>query len=157
MITVKHRRASDTEWSEIDPVIPDGEIALISGNHGYDIKIGDGVKKYSELTSLMGKKCLCEDEECEVTLSHRDNVHLPGVYYLGISLDTDGRDDYVSMLTFDTLDEAPMLTIYDYESMLFSGADVTDGIFVPKTEMHYTLLFWRDYRTNCHVRGVYVG
>ena len=157
MITVKHRRASEDEWAESDPIIPDGELALIRGEHGYDVKIGDGVKHYSELSPLMGKSYMIEDEECEVTLAHRDNARLPGVYYLTVSLDTGGHDDYVSMLTFDTLDENPVLTIYDYDSIIFSGTDVEEGIFIPQAYTHYTLLFWRDYVTNCHVRGVYVG
>ena len=156
MITVKHRRASDEEWMDIDPVIPDGELALISGKNGYDIKIGDGVRRYSELPPLIGKSYTIEDEECEVTLAHRDDVRLPGVYYLSISLDTGGHDDYTAMLTFDTLDEDPVMTIYNYNSIKFTGTDVEDGIFIPRAYMHYTLIFWRDYVTNCHVRGVYV-
>lgn len=156
MITVKHRRAGEEEWLELDPIIPDGELALISRADGYDVKIGDGVKKYSELSPLIGRSYTIEDEEYELTLSHKDHARFPGIYALDITLNTEGHDDYISMLTFDSLDEDPMLTIYDYDSMLFSGCDVEDGIFVPKAYMHYTLIFWKDYTMNCHVRGVYV-
>lgn len=49
---LKLRRASLTEWLQEDPVLLDGEMALVStiteGN--YDVhKVGDGTRKFSEL------------------------------------------------------------------------------------------------------------
>jgi long-chain acyl-CoA synthetase len=42
-------------------------------------------------------------------------------------------------------------------SVDFSGDDVLEGVFVPDTEKHYTLLFWYDGRMQGLVRGVSVA
>ena len=156
MITVKHRRADDDTWREYDPVIPDGELALISGDCGYDIKIGDGVRSYSELPSLMGKRTVDYDSEYpSVTLHHRDHACFTGIYSISVKLDDTDQPDFTAMLTFWTMDMTPMAS-FTPSNIIFTGCDVSDGVFTPVEWKKYTLIFWRDAEINCHVRGVYV-
>ena len=155
MITVKHRRASENEWLECDPVIPDGELALVSDGRGYDIKIGDGVKHFSELSPIMGRHIDDEREDADVKLRHRDHVCLCLPYALKLDLSEATRGDYVAMLSLTTDYSAPELTIEYNDDIVFSGTDIEDGVFVPQGDKRYTLLFWRDSMLNCHVRGAY--
>lgn len=157
MITVKHRRADEESWLEADPVIPDGELALVRSSSGYDVKIGDGVSKYSELSPIMGKHTTDSSENASVTLSHRDHASFPAIASLTVRLEQTDRPDYVAMLSFEAPDYSPELTFEDCPDILFSGVNIEDNVFLPTEYMHYTLLFWRDHRLNCHVRGVYVG
>lgn len=156
MITVKHRRADDDEWMHFDPVIPDGEIALVSRENGYDIKIGNGVQRYSELDSIMGKHVLSTDDEYpSITLGHRDTVCLGGVYELFVYLDAESHIDYTAMVSFYSPEEATQFILESETWIRFSGSDTSEGVFIPRENAHYTLLFWRDTFINCHVRGVY--
>lgn len=158
MITVKHRRATEDEWLESDPVIPDGELALVSRSGGYDVKIGDGVKKYSELSSLMGKREEnLMDAYAEATLRHRDHACFAMLEGLNVTLLSDGHPDYVAMLSFTTDEYVDEFVINCDENITFSGASIVDGVFMPDMLTKYTMIFWRDAGMNCHVRGVYVG
>lgn len=47
---VKNRIGTESEWLAKDPVILKGEISLTKRNNLITIKVGDGVKKYSEIT-----------------------------------------------------------------------------------------------------------
>ena len=156
MITVKHRRADDDEWMNFDPVIPDGEIALVSREHGYDIKIGNGVQRYSELDSIMGKHVTLPYEDYhEITLGHRDTVCMETVYELSVTLDIASHPDYTAMISFDSPEEPTQFILESSMWIRFSGSDTSEGAFIPRENAHYTLLFWRDTGINCHVRGVY--
>ena len=48
---VKHRRGTTEQWKQkSDTVIYDGEIVVEKSDDGYTrLKVGDGIKKYSEL------------------------------------------------------------------------------------------------------------
>lgn len=155
MITVKHRRADEETWLLYDPVIPDGELALVSGDCGYDIKVGDGVRSFSALPPLMGKHEMNNEDYPSVTLRHRDHVSCVGIYSAFVSLDTEDQPDYTAMLTLRTMEEIPEIS-FTPSDIVFSGCDVSDGVFWPQGCKKYTLLFWRDDEINCHVRGVYV-
>ena len=157
MSTVKHRRGTEEEWLLHDPVIPDGEIALVSYGHEYDVKVGDGQKKYSELSPLNGKFTESMEDFTSVTLLHRDDARFAYIEELEITIDDTGHPDYCAILSFTVFDFSATLTFNYDAGILFSGTDVTDGVFVPELFMHYTLFFWKDMQyMNCHVRGVYV-
>lgn len=155
MITVKHRRACEEDWLEHDPVIPDGEIALVSTECGYDIKIGDGVRRFSTLPRVMGSHTEDDmDMYPYAQLHHRDHACFGTVESIEIDLLTDNQPDFTAMLTFRTEDIAPEIIFYS-SNIVFSGCDIEDGVFVPHEYKKYTLIFWRDTEMNCHVRGVY--
>lgn len=154
MITVKHRRASEEGWLEHDPVIPDGELALISSDCGYDIKIGDGVSSFSELPAMMGKRITNDEDYPYLSLKHRDHVICSGIYAAIVALEQEDRPDYTAMLTLRTMEMMPEVSITP-SNIVFSGCDTDTGVFIPREFMKYTLIFWRDDELNCHVRGVY--
>ncbi|MBR2930400.1 MAG: hypothetical protein IKC32_04145 [Clostridia bacterium] len=156
MISIKHRRGDEAGWLDSDPIIPDGELALTRLEKGYDLKIGDGVTPYSKLPSFIGRSISSEEEYPTVTLSHLDDVRLSFVEWLEVVLDHASADNYTAILAFDTLSDTP-ISFDSTMEILFSGRDVEDGVFIPKTDMHYTLFFWKDGRMNCHVRGVSIG
>lgn len=156
MTTVKHRRGTEAEWLAQDPVIPEGEIALVDYGSGYDIKIGDGKSRFSALPALSGRCTSSGEDYTSVTLSHRDDARFNYVEELEITLDHEGHDDYCSITSFTVLDFPASLSFICDMEILFSGTDVTEGVFVPELYTHYTLFFWKDNYMNCHVRGVYV-
>ena len=158
MITVKHRRASEEGWLESDPIIPDGELALVSSERGYDIKIGDGEHRYSELAPIMGRHSVDEENDTpNIILEHRDHACYDCLSSLSIELADREHPDYVAMVSFSSSDFAPEIYFEYPDDIIFSGTDVADGYFCPRDYMRYTLLFWRDTAMNCHIRGVYVG
>lgn len=47
---IKHRRGTTEQWEESDEIIYDGEIVVEKSDDGYiRLKIGDGIRKFSEL------------------------------------------------------------------------------------------------------------
>ena len=157
MISVRHRRAEDGEWLADDPVIPDGELALVHRAEGYDVKIGDGSHRYSELSPIMGRCFKSEEASLSLSLGHRDRISLRSPASLSVTLAHEAHGDYVAMLSFSTEGGTPEFSISASEEICYSGAGTDAGAFVPEANMHYTLLFWKDFRLNCHARGVYVG
>ena len=158
MIQVKHIRSDEDTWDEYNPVIPDGELALIRRDGGYDVKIGDGVRRFSQLPPLIGRHTVdTETEEVSATVSHLDHTCFGIVWYLTLTLDYTDQPNFTAIVSFTTDDPEPLFEITNGAGIYFSGADVEDGVFVPQMFMKYTLLFWRDDVLNCHVRGVYVG
>ena len=156
MIAIKHRRATPEGWEAIDPVIPDGELALTKKTTGVEIRVGDGIKRYSELLPVNGRRSLDFSSEIYVTLEDGDEVHCGHPDSLEIELNPTGSEFFSSLISFNTGDESMPLTLnYDGE-INFSGDDIYDDYFEIDYDRHYTLLFWYDGLMNCHVRGVYV-
>lgn len=155
MTKVQHRRASESVWQEANPVIPDGEIALIKRSTGYDAVIGDGETEFFDLIPVGGILTETEEEHMNVSLRNNEEISLAYIENLGISLEHYDSSPYFSMISFKTYDYPPTVSFENYENIRFSGASIEDGVFVPDVCMHYTLIFWKSDKMNCHVRGVY--
>ena len=51
--SIRHLRADESEWKGNDIIVPDGEIAIIkTRGGGIRLKVGDGEKKFSELSAI---------------------------------------------------------------------------------------------------------
>lgn len=48
-VTMQQRRDTKANWQSINPIIPDGEIALETDVKPYKIKIGDGISRWNDL------------------------------------------------------------------------------------------------------------
>lgn len=155
MTKVQHRRASESAWLEANPVIPDGEIALIRRSTGYDAVIGDGETDFCDLVPMGGILTETEDEFTNVTLRNNEEISLSYVEELGISLEHYDSSPYFSMISFKTYDYPPTVSFNGYSDIRFSGTSTEEGVFIPEECMHYTLIFWKSDKMNCHVRGVY--
>lgn len=46
---IKHKRDTSANWTQNNPVILNGEIIIVDTDNGVRIKVGDGVKKYTQL------------------------------------------------------------------------------------------------------------
>ena len=46
---IKHKRDNSATWTQNNPVILNGEIIIVDTDNGVRIKVGDGVKKYTQL------------------------------------------------------------------------------------------------------------
>ena len=46
---IKHKRDNSANWTQNNPVILNGEIIIVDTDNGVRIKVGDGVKKYTQL------------------------------------------------------------------------------------------------------------
>ncbi len=51
-IRVQNRRGTEARWLEVDPILLDGEIAFVKDKNY--IKIGDGIKTFSQLDAISG-------------------------------------------------------------------------------------------------------
>ena len=157
MITVQHRRATPEEWDAIDPIIPDGELALTKKTTGIEVRIGDGETAYSDLLPINGRKSIVISGNPKITLEDGDRVQCGAHYGLEITINPRGDRFFSALLSFDTEDICIMIGMRYSGEILFSGDDVYDGCFDPCTYTHYTLHLWYDGTMNCHIRGVYLG
>ena len=156
MITVQHRRAAPDGWEAIDPVIPDGELALTKKDSGVEVRIGDGSSAYSELLPINGRRIINIDKHVNVTLENGDEVQYGFVDSLEIT--PNPRCSFFSaVLTFDTAVESYINCTINYDgNIYFSGDDLEDDYFCPSENTHYTLFFRYDGQMSCHVRAIYV-
>jgi hypothetical protein len=157
MITVKHRRATPEGWDAIDPVIPDGELALTKKSSGVEIRVGDGSTVYSELLPINGRRILNLDTHPSIFLEDGDEVHCR--YVESMEIYPHIRNGFFSAtVSFDTAVGSYVDAIIHYtEKILFTGDDIEEEYFSPAEGTHYTLHIWYDGKMNCDVRGVYVG
>ena len=156
MITVKHRRAALATWEAIDPIIPDGELALTKKTTGVEIMVGDGSSRYSELLPINGRRTLNYALNVSTNLEDGDEVHCGYPDSIEIELNPRGSDFFTALISFSTGDYCIPITISYDGDIFFTGNDIFDGYFEPDIYKHYTVLFWYDGIMNCHVRGVYV-
>ncbi len=55
LFRIQHRRDTAANWTSADPVLLDGELALVKNTDGtFALKMGDGTKNYSALASMSG-------------------------------------------------------------------------------------------------------
>jgi len=96
---IQIRRDTLANWLSVDPVLADGEIAYIKNTNS--VKIGDGIKKFSELDDL-------NQEESQIILNHINNFNNPhNVTAEQVGLDnvdnTSDADKPISTATLDAL------------------------------------------------------
>ena len=48
-IKIKHRRDTEQNWAENNPVLLDGELIIVDSSSGLKLKIGNGISSYSQL------------------------------------------------------------------------------------------------------------
>ncbi len=152
--TIQHLRASRAVWAQHDIIPKDGELALLRTEDGATlIKIGDGIHHFSELSAVAGEAY--KESESTHLLRHGEDAHFEIIESLSLAFPQNLREDYYSMLSFDSPAEAPTALVYPEDPWIyFSGDDVMDGIFVPEGGKHYTLLFWYDGKIQGLSRGV---
>lgn len=149
---VKHLRGTAAEWTEHDPVIDDGELALLITDTGrYRMKIGNGEDKFSDLEMFGGE--VYNLSETEVTMKHCADIRLGTCDTLTVNFPNKMDDDYYSVLTF-TSPLYDMTFSHTASAIWFSGSDCYERVFAPAINMHYTLFFWYDGKIQCHVRGI---
>lgn len=153
MITVQHRRGAPDTWEAVDPIIPDGELALTQKSTGVEVRIGDGNSAYSELLPINGRKSIIADRTPDLILENGDKMQCGFIYSLDVTLNPRGDEFFSAFLSFDTSDIYIMAGIRYNGDILFSGDDVYDNCFDPCEYTHYTLHFWDDGRMNCEVRA----
>ena len=155
--TIQHLRAGRAVWEQHDIIPLDGELALLRTDDGGTlIKIGDGAHRFSELSSLTGEAR--SESGSTVLLRHGEDIRFPASEALSLSLPESIREDYYSILSFDSPIDSPTAFSYPEEPKIhFSGDDVMDGVFIPDGGKHYTLLFWYDGRMQGLSRGVTIA
>ena len=47
---IKMKRDSEKNWNQNNPILLNGEIALVEKQEGIELKIGDGEKKFKEVS-----------------------------------------------------------------------------------------------------------
>lgn len=50
---IKHKRDTDTNWTNVNPILLDGEIVVVDNETGRPkLKVGDGESSYSQLSFI---------------------------------------------------------------------------------------------------------
>lgn len=52
---VRNQKYTDAIWSQLNPVLLDGEVILVELETGIQIKVGDGVTSYTDLPFIDGE------------------------------------------------------------------------------------------------------
>ena len=152
--SVQHLRGTKEEWRIHDPVIPDGEIALIMDeNESYRLKIGNGKQTFSKLPYPSDEIIRIEGTEAELTLGDREEIRMGEMSFLKIAIPEQISESFISSIVFDS-GETPTTIEYDTPKVKYSGVDIQAELFVPSEHTHYNVIFWYDGALQCTVRGV---
>ena len=154
MKSIRHRRGTLSEWESYNPIIPDGEIALVKYDTGYGIAIGDGKTPFNELSTSSSRikkdmTSLIVEEE----LHSGDDLRLGIVEELHLDIKTPIPDDFFATVTFISENEATMLSLSDNDDIYFTGTDTDDGFFSPYEYMRYNIFLFYDGSLQGVVRG----
>ena len=148
---VKHLRGTREQWQKNDPVIDEGEIALLLTESGrYRMKIGNGRDSFSALEMFGGE--VYSGSGNTVLLKHCADVRFDKKASLTIAFPEIIDEDYYAMLTFVS-PATPTTLTYPEGVISFSGTSLTEGKLVPEATLRYTLIFWYDGKMQCHVRS----
>ncbi len=155
MKSIRHRRGALSEWESINPVIPDGEIALIKRDTGYDIAIGDGETPFNELRTLSGRIITDNSGDwlIEDTLRAGDDHRFDLVEELYLDIALPIPDDFFATITFISDDPATTLSLPEDLDVYFTGTDCEEGVFSPVEYMRYNVFFFYDGSMQGVVRG----
>ena len=149
--SIRHLRGTKAEWNAFDPVIPDGEIAILKSDGGIPrIKIGNGRDKFSTLAAVTGGSVV--SAESAVTLYHGISYRLGERAELHLSIPDSIDDDYYSEVTFDSGEDATEL--YIDRKIRLTGDGVADEELMPRSNTHYTVFIWYDGELQGIVRGL---
>lgn len=156
MKSIRHRRGDIAEWESVDPIIPDGEIALVKRDTGYDIAIGDGKTQFNDLRTFGGRIIKnSTDYIIEVTLRSGDDIRLDVVEELYLDLELPIPDDFFAMISFTSYNYQTAFSIPEDTNIYFTGTDCSEGIFCPIDYMRYNLFLFYDGTLQGIVRGYY--
>lgn len=156
MKSIRHRRATLDEWRDINPVIPDGEIALIKRDTGYGIVVGDGKSEFSSLAPLGSNISRNYDDLIiEVCIWSGDDLRYDLIEELYIDIPTPVPEDFFATFTFISGEFATMLSLPEDLNIYFTGTDCEEGGFYPTEFMRYNVFLFYDGALQGVVRGYY--
>ena len=152
--TLLVRRDTENLWRAINPILRNGEIAVVQSPTGYHrLLIGNGSSAYSDLIPIGGGVKTITGEDVSLTPRHGADLRLGTLTSLAISLPDSYEEDYYAFFSFDS-GVTPTAFSYTDGAILFTGDDVEDGVFVPLAGKHYSLFLWYDGMMQCIVRGM---
>ncbi len=154
MKSIRHRRGALSEWESANPIIPDGEIALVKGDTGYDIAIGDGETPFTDLRTVGGR--IVKDMDSlviEGVLRAGDDHRYGTVEELFLDIQLPIPEDFFATVTFVSDAWATMLSFPDDLDIYFTGTDCDDGYFEPYEYTRYNVFFFYDGSMQGVVRG----
>ena len=149
--SIRHLRGTESEWAANDIVIPDGEIALLKTPTGrIKAKIGDGISRFSELSSLDGDALRTGDDTLD--MKHGKLYRLGTVSGISIKLPRSPEDDFYTELSFTSGEDA---TEFISDTVIrFTGDDIAAEEFIPREKTHYNLFIWYDGEYQGVARGL---
>lgn len=149
--SIRHLRGTSSEWEAYNPVIPDGEIAILKTKAGRSkIKVGNGSDNFSSLPSLTGDSITTDERE--ITLLHGRTYRLGECSHLSVSFPSVIDEDYYSEFSFDSGIDATEFVINS--KVRLTGDGVADEDFMPAEKTHYTVFIWYDGELQGIVRGL---
>lgn len=149
--SIRHLRATDTEWKSNDIVVPDGEIAILKSSSGVSkLKVGNGIDTFSSLPTITGDSV--KTDKRDLTLLHGRSYRLGECASLVLQVPSNIDDDYYSEVSFDSGINATEFLMNT--KVRLSGDGVADEELMPREKTHYTLFIWYDGELQGIVRGI---
>lgn len=151
--SIRHLRGDTDSWYENDIVIPDGELAICrTYSGGTVLKIGDGMKRFSELEPLGDHSKYKYGLTGFFTLENNCLFKLDTPRALKIQTPDMFDDNFSCLLSFTT--GAGTLPVEILGKIYFSGDDTAGGDFIPEPKRNYNIFIWNDGNFQAVVRGV---
>lgn len=156
MKSIRHRRGSLAEWESANPIIPDGEIALVKRDTGYDIAIGDGETPFSTLHTLGGRIVKnYTDNIITETVRSGDDLRYGTLEELNLDIENPTSEDFFATISFISGESPTTLSLPARSYIYFTGNDCDDGYFYPFEYMRYNMFLFYDGSLQGIVRGYY--
>ena len=150
--SIRHLRGSSADWISNDIIVPDGELAIERQPHGLlKIKVGDGITRYSMLSSITGDTEKCENGIIRLKPSRR--YRFGTASNITVSLPSAPDDDFYCEISFDSPSDQTEFTV-EGGKIRMTGDGVADYEFIPDPMTHYTVFIWYDGEYQGVVRGV---
>ena len=92
---------------------------------------------------LKTKIVTSEDDSPSITMNHNTEIRCGSVSSLTLVLPDDIPEDYISSVVFTSADESLVNLVYP-ESIYMTGEGCIDGVFVPQSNMRYTIIVLYD-------------
>lgn len=95
-----------------------------------------------------------DDLYYSVELNSKDEYRLSYINELDVYLPIwdDIAEDFFAIISFDTGEDIPTISIYSDYWVMMSGDGVNYDSFYPQVGYHYTLVFWFDGNMQCAIR-----
>ena len=108
-----------------------------------ELLISEAKAREAADAELKTKIITTEDDSLSITMDHNTETRCGFISELTLALPEDIPEDYISSVVFTSVDESLVNLVYP-ESIYMTGEGCIDGVFVPQSNMRYTIIVLYD-------------